>query len=667
MEFLKCFISLLLSCGVFIGGVLFGESAGITSDTTAAVTVCYLLFGLLAAVSVISSVRARSFINSKLANIDDTFAHYNALREEAVTDLTGAVKRLGRWRGWLLLYMAAVTVLSLATVFVAGTVGHLPILLIAAIPLFDVVGILLSRIEIFDFKYYTRPEELPYLYGMARRAAEAVGCGGKIRIRITPGDNAGIARIAGVYSLELGALLLDVMTEEELYQILLHEFAHQTKECNPSPAEARLNDYIGSLSNPLIMSAPYAYLYARYTFEFSFYRLAASIAFESIADSAIIRYGAPEIAAGALAKSAMSSLFMEDTVAFIGEPYCKPESKRQDQVDVMSSAFRRAYTELGARWRDIFKNEIRSRTASHPILRERIESLGVSGYRIAFPEGDSEYRRDCRTAVEMANKEAYEYGLSQYEETRRTEYLLPLELVSKWRAEGESLEPYLARQVIDALDQLGEYGEMEALCDRIIAEETNPYATAHAHYNKGLRLLRRYDSGGIEHIYRAIELNHGYAMSGMDVIGGSACQLGLSDELEKYRELAPDTLKKYTEVYQQGESLTCRDGLEAGALPDEVLRDVLRFIKEHCGDMLRRVYLVRKLITEEYSPNVFVLELKSENEDAKNRAFSDIFSYLDCYPDGRDFSLFALDDDTRRAVAKVGGSLIFDSDMAKAG
>ena len=107
--------------------------------------------------------------------------------------------------------------------------------------------------------------------------------------------------------------------------------------------------------------------------------------------------------------------------------------------------------------------------------------------------------------------------------------------------------------------------------------------------------------------------------------------------------------------------------MEAGALPDEVLRDVLRFIKEHCGDMLRRVYLVRKLITEEYSPNVFVLELKPENEDAKNRAFSDIFSYLDCYPDGRDFSLFALDDDTRRAVAKVGGSLIFDSDMAKAG
>ena len=57
-----------------------------------------------------------------------------------------------------------------------------------------------------------------------------MGCRGDVRIAIIPDSNAGIANIDGVFSVQLGALLLNTLDEKEIYCVLLHEFAHMNWE-----------------------------------------------------------------------------------------------------------------------------------------------------------------------------------------------------------------------------------------------------------------------------------------------------------------------------------------------------------------------------------------------------------------------------------------------------
>ena len=81
---------------------------------------------------------------------------------------------------------------------------------------------------------------------------------------------------------------------------------------------------------------------------------------------------------------------------------------------------------------------------------------------------------------------------------------------------------------------------------------------------------------------------------------------------------------------------------------------------------IQRIYVVRKVITEQFFSSVFVVEPK---KDAKPEDVDDVmdklFNHLDTHPADWQFSLFLFDAQTARAVNRVKGSCVLDRDAKK--
>ena len=80
---------------------------------------------------------------------------------------------------------------------------------------------------------------------------------------------------------------------------------------------------------------------------------------------------------------------------------------------------------------------------------------------------------------------------------------------------------------------------------------------------------------------------------------------------------------------------------------------------------INRIYLVRKIITDDIFTSAFVIRFLPEtDENTVKRVMDNIFNYLDTYPVKWQFSLFLYDPTTAAAVKKVKNSLLYSSEQA---
>lgn len=599
--------------------------------------------------------------------------HYLARREDAVRDLPGVTKHLIRLRRRIEAYWGILVTVSLIIAFLCGVC--LPMIIFIAMPMF-ILSVLFGRIppaaSSFDFSEYTDPADYPTLHALAHRAAKATGADGEIRIVLLADGNAGIARIGKTYSLQLGVFLLDILSEEELYQVLLHEFAHKTKDGIDTDREYRLFHVIneqeesvwGNAAMHKIGESAFCYTDTLYTCEYYFYRAAASVAVEAQADLVVIEQGDPQAAANALAKINCFACYdrEEETYDFV-EPFLLPEEPRQDAASQRCRYFRMALADRECAWRDLFKREIQSRSASHPILRDRIALLGVENYDLTLPtqDGEDAYSVERRRALAWVDNYIYKNLQEDYAERREANYLAPLRTVEAWHAGGEALPAEEARPVIEALIQIGQYDEAFALCQRLLKETDNVFATAYPHMMIGSYLLHHYDPAGITHIYRAVELNKNYIDGSLDLIGEYCCIAGWQEELEKYRERAVELAQEDRDVFSKASELNHDDKLVAEKLPEGMLESILNYMMSVGEDRIERVFLMRKIITDEFFSSVFVVSfLEGTTEETVGQIMHKIFLHLDNRPEDWQFSLFELDLHTSAAVQNVPGCCVYE-------
>ena len=663
---IKLIISVCLLIAFYAAGWLVSD--GLTDETiniilwVALAAVCTIM--ILALFSVIAVKIYKKHKNSVSAA--DMQKYLLQRKADAENSLKSVTRKIQLLRIGLRTYTLFILLIAAFIAFSMGTQSfHFGIALLSVYLFFGAIG----RFNIIrpkaDFSKYTDPEKYPYLHGIARKAAECFGIKGKIRIMIMPDCTAGIAHIDRQYSLQLGAIMLDVLSEQELYQVLLHEFAHMTPGCIPSEKESILFETITSRESTkfdIILDVIFSFFETLYAFEYSVYRTTASINIEKLADEAVLKYGDPEVAASALMKIHFYGFFQE--YERMAEPFYKPESVRADGTTELCRNYKKVLSEREELWRNLVSIEIEPRSASHPILRNRLAAIGVSEARLienntAEP---SEYHSEVQAAILEADDLMRQYNEESYEEMRKKHYLEPQEIVKKWEDAGRAVIPEESRPVIDALYKLCNYEEAEELCDRIISESQNIFATAHAHYIKGVLMIESYNTGGIEHIYKAIEINENYTREGLDIIGNTCCVFGLADELEKYREFAITAAQKEMDEHGGASSLNSSDALVHDEMPRDMLESIIGKMLSVENNNIMQIYLVRKLITADYFSSVFVVRFLADTDnDTVERVMNYIFNFLDTYPVDWQFSLFLYDSDTALAVKKVNGSLVYEA------
>ena len=555
------------------------------------------------------------------------------------------------WRTFTNIYAILLFVVSILAAFSAGAIYSDAGLSTVFYLLSALICICaLSRIQFplpsafyEENKSYVSKEDYPEIYALARHAADTLHCQGEIKLAIVGDCNAGIAKTKNTYSIQLGAILLNLLSKDELYTVLLHEFAHVAANNAANEKEMSYYSWICNGGNPNyysgFASAMFLYSDIIYTFHHSLYQYASALANETIADQIMGTLGDAKHAASALIKIKYYDLYSwekgtRDEICFYAT-----EELNKTFLETEVHELKAAIPNRKEFWNTLIEDEILSRSASHPTLKMRLESIGISTLELTYSPNPVSYNQECLKAIQQFEELLCTENAEQYKENRNSYYLESLKLITEWETAGKPLIPEEYSDIDQALRKLGRNEEASALCDRAI-EELDDAASCYAYFMKGCFLLHSYDASGIDLIYHAIENNNNYIEEGLDVIGEFCCLVGREDDLATYRQRAVVIAQRKKDVYDESLILRKNDTLTSESLPEELHNGILEYISSIEDNQIQKVYLVRKTITDDFFTSAFIVQFeKDTSAETQNRVMHKLFSYLDTGSNWQ-FSLF---------------------------
>lgn len=629
---IKLILTVVITIGIAVlGGIC--NDAGYYNEILCVVIMILLSLGLVAS-AIVSSVMKKRFADKidRVSFQDQLLSQREKAGEIAAEKLALLKKMIKTIDICSVLILLSVCVLEFCFFSLAGLGGSG-----AAFAFFIGVNVGLGfirekKVVINEKKSddYLPEAEYPLIYGMARRAADVIGCEGRIKIFVDHDFNAGIMTIADGYSVVLGSYLLDSLSQDELYNILLHEFAHvdeKNDDINDVKSYANLLNEGNSILD--IPALPLMYLYSKFFFEYMTYNFVCSIMYEDAADAAMKKFGTPEVAASALIKTKFSTLYDWERNTYDEDNIYEPEEVMDDCVRKTLGWYRERVELRRDDWIKMIDSEILARNASHSTVKMRIESLGIEELKLLPKNDSSEYLAEVERAIlhlEAAVKKGLE---SNYDQMREANYLQPKKILEEWENAGKPLTRENYQGIIISLLNARKIGDFVNLCCQVIEEIPEP-ANYYAHHMYGIYLLHCYDERGLDHLYKSIELNHNVWDEALEHIGLYACLVGKQDELDKYREKARELANQQDEIYEKMDSLTPTDKLVEEKLPDGMLNDLLFFLAEANDGVIDSVYMVRKIISEEHFVTCVIVKPKSGADiKAFGEAMERIFQYLD--------------------------------------
>ena len=648
--------------------------AGVVWNTIAPNGALTAVFGVLAVLPILLLVAnllaAKRFMaginRAKIADIQNKMLRQRELAQQA------SGKLLSRLQGirhaatayaifvWLLGACAAIFAGMLASV---STTIYLPLLFYAGL----IFHAAYSRVykptppEINPNAPVLNRSEYPKIYAAVDRAANALGCRGDITVRLNMDCNAGILRDGKTFYLQIGIVLLNILSEEELYSICLHEFSHVADKNRANDFEMKYGAWVGG-GKPygglmLFVNNIFTFFDVYYLFNHMTYSYATSVVHESEADRDMLTHGDAKTAASALLKLSYDDKFQWENGVDDEESQFVSEVPDPHFLSGRLDAFKAAIEARHADWDAMIDLEILPNNASHPTKRMRFDILGIEHPELIEDTSSPEYRAELQKALDLAD-EKFASGWVNYEQTRKEAYLEPLARINAWKEQGSPVTAEGFGDILSDLRQLGRQTEADELCERAIAE-LDENSSPLAYYQKGCKLLYRYDPAGVDLIYHAIEVNYNFMEEGLQMIGQFFCMTGREKELQEYRERARQMAQRDKDEYSQAGVLSKRDKLGADQMPDGMLENILEFIHSIDEGIIKNIYRVRKTITESFFVSVFVIHFWGGTDEQRGEIMHKIFRYLDTYPVDWQFSLFDYADHTDIQFDKIEGSLVW--------
>ncbi len=511
---------------------------------------------------------------------------------------------------------------------------------------------------------------LPRLEALARKAADTVGIKGTIRLEITRDCDCDINRFGKTYVVFLGTRLLTALTEEEVYQAMLSCFDYYSRpaEYNRVLRRHRLGE-LGAADIRLttcVFDWFFSYADVTLEWEYDLYITAYKLHINRLADRRIREEGDPAAAVSGMCKRAMWRCFVFEANDLISTLFYEPATPDHPHERDVCEAFRKGLSTRREAWMALLSRELRPENSRrYPTFRECRQSLipdaDTCPVAIEIPDLHTPYGEEIARALDKVEAVIRAEITPYYEMARKREYLEPLGIVEAYEKDPARYTTPELSPVINAYRDLGRMQEAEELCDAILETEKNPFAQAHAVYFKGMRMLHRYDTCGIDYIYRAIDLNKNYMKDGFELVEEYCTLCGLADEYETFLRRAEAQMSAHAANHEDAGSLKPTDRL----VPEEelagMLPDILAYMEKVSEGCIREIYLVRKVISEDFFSSVFVINFEyGAPQETMRRAYEAIFNYLDAYPVDWQFSLFVYDRETEAAVKRIEGSLVWE-------
>ena len=547
---------------------------------------------------------------------------------------------------------------------------HIQISIVVAISfvLFGYISRFFRKKEMPDITYALPEKDYDLLYHVIRDEA-GLSVNSPLYIFLGSPDaehecNASIIESNNTVYLLLGPMLLCIANENELRQVIRHEFAHihlnHTKEMLKYSrmisylTNEDSSDRIFDIFATFALAFPDSYL----SIHAEMYTAFLSSSREVDADSYASDDNSNVYQASILAMLAAHSLFVYEQDSQINRDFYSGETIPEHLVSNRIHLFRNALIERQQDWRQIIENQIPSKVSSHPTFRQRWDALGNCEYSLDPASLNGKFAEQCWEAASEADRRVTELEAETYKELRKYHYWEHLERVNEFEKHNTIGTPEEMRPVVIGYYRIGMPEKAEALCDRLIAANDSIYATAFARFWKGVLLLRRYDKSGLDYIYQAMNTNRNYIDDGLSEIGSFCTMMGLEEELEHYRSISTSYVQQEMDHCAKG--ITPKAKLTSEKLPEGWQEESVSYILKHAEGKVSHIYLVREIVNDNYAPSSFVLRYKPDvSADDREKIYDLVFRLLDDWPIDWDFYLSDYQSTMEKTLKKISGSCIY--------
>lgn len=561
-------------------------------------------------------------------------------------------------------YVIVLVVLALALFFFMGAAAEGVYLCVLPVFVLYGVGIRVIREPAYpDFSKALPEKDFPLLYQTVRDVAGDLARGKQIHIFLmdSGSDNAanmGISQAGKHIWLTAGSILLGILSQEEMRQLLLHEFAHiRNQDGRELERYHRLQEFFNGDDSSYDLATGFAFLcpVAYLTYVGSLYLLLSSEKKEKAADQYVQDQGDTSIYIGQLAKTSAYELYKYEHYAY--EAFFAPETYTRHYNEERLMAYREALVQREGAWRQILEHSLPAKVDTHPTFRQRWEAMDCCAYCMTLSDLQTPYGAECLAAIAIVDQRRTEYFAEHYEQLRQAHYLPYAKIIADYETSDQELSADALRPVLDAYYECGMLDKTEALCDRIIASTDSVYASAHARFWKGLLMLHRYDKDGLAYVYDAINANRNYIDSGLEEIGIFCTMMGLEQELEEFRAKAPELAQLKMDWTSNG--ITEKANLSTEHLPEGWCDQIVAHIL--CGDedAVSHIYLVHE-DAGNCAYSAFVLRyVEGISPERQSAIYEKTFRLLDGWPEDWDFYLYDYEPAMEKVLNKVPDSCVY--------
>lgn len=517
----------------------------------------------------------------------------------------------------------------------------------------------MSSKAIDECKSILSAADYPFLYSIAFKASETVGFKGNVRLAVDFDSNVKIAKMNDTCTILIGIIFLSQASEEELFTIFLHEFAHWSGESSLPGTEVKYALFLKNIPKNFFNIAFY-YFDEVYTYHYNTFFFISSKLNEQAADEVMIRYGNASSAVSALLKLGYYHLYEWENLNNDFESIYALNRLSNFFLEKRIKLFEKSLIERKNAWNQLIESEISSPGETHPILKKRFETFGVTEYNTEPKASSVEYVKEYSLALKLAENIIYRNRLTDFDKQREAVYLNPKSKIEDWEANGKPIYVHNYAEISYYLRLLGRVSEAYMLFDEAIqmfSEKEAAYALLFIGYKK----LHNYDETGIEYVYRAIGLNRMYATNGLHDIEQFCRFTGNQKEFDKCREMSIETLQKNKDIDKELAILRKKDNLTAEILPGRMRDKLINHVIALGGRNVKNIYVIRKTISEDlFTTAIIVRFIPQANLYTQILVLNNIRSFTETLKD-RQFSVFRYQKVAKAKVENIDSSCIYVS------
>lgn len=570
-------------------------------------------------------------------NVTEEYRRAQLLRDELEKDLALGRKTVlelekRAWCAW-----ACMLVLGMAVCFFAGAafgydgagIGIATAFGIFYLPSFE--AFLLIRPEMFSCfpGAEVQRKNFPKLFGVIDNAAQRMGYRRRIRVFIGDDNSIGVFCERRFDGLMIPTLMLELLTKDELGQILLHEFSHLTsKESKREFRWCRLLAKRDRAADQTELSMPaftpvYAAL-AEFEAEMKRYRMMSERVLEKEADRQILTGGNTAAAVSAIVKAGLYQRFMELDRESSFRIYA-PEKPERNLTEIRRSKMQQMLKKYGERWIQDMENELPSLFDTHPTLRQRREALGVEKYDPFSRESDPEWLAEVEKL--FAQEDNCHVSNPVYDQTRNMVYIHRKEYMEDFERAKKPFETLGAEELCDAARAY--YGLNDEKAFSILREvvNRNPRESL-AKLMLGAWLLENCDEEGLELLYEVAQ-NGNVTSSALQSIGEYVYLSGNRALVDEFEARMQQLLQKSYDFHSALDRVHLKN-LGPRSMPDALLAELVDEMVRLADGGIAEIGCAARMMEGEADAHVFVLKyIDPDDEDRTEEIYGRIFRLLD--------------------------------------